>query len=165
MKRLKKIRGQRRYYRNLLIQNDFDQMPWFSVTKQEDWFDFWHIHMDWKGFGNSNFKKRKPHLDKLFRHFVLLSERLIHCPIPYQTFIIVFDQESASDALYLHTVHPNKDNFPYKIHDLQIASTLSNTKLQAYIDGLTQFEKLYGQAEEAYCLLYQKEFGHPFTHP
>ena len=63
---MKRHRGLKRYYKKIAGQKDFDKMTWLNLADPTTWFDNWHIHFDRKGYGNNSFKRRKPHLDKLF---------------------------------------------------------------------------------------------------
>ena len=92
MDRIKKHRGLKRYYRNLAIKNDFDKRPWLDLGNSKTWFDKWHLHFDWKGYGNDSFKRRKPHLDKLFRHFDLLVDRVKEIKTDFQFYSISIAQ-------------------------------------------------------------------------
>jgi|ERR1035437_3645858 hypothetical protein len=159
---MKRHRGLKRYYENLAIQNDFDKLTWLNLANPNTWIDNWHIHFDRKGYGNNSFKRRKPHLDKLFRHFDMLSEMTKNIKSNFQLYSIILDYDSYSDALFLHTPNPNKNQFPFKIEDLTLESTLKNKLLDEYLSNLKRYEKLYGQADEAFCLLYKKNIGMPF---
>lgn len=159
---MKRHRGLGRYYRNLSIQNDFDKMTWLDFERPDTWFDNWHIHFDWHGYGNNSFRRREPHLDKLFRHFDLLVDSTKKLKTDFQLYTILLDFDSYSDALFLHTPNPNNSQFPFKIDNLKPDSTLNNKELIEYIDNLNGFEKLYGQADEAFCLLYKKGIGTDF---
>ncbi len=159
---MKRHRGLRRYYRNLSIQNDFDKISCLDFKTPDTWFDNWHIHFDWHGYGNNSFKRRKPHLDKLFRHFDFLVDSIKKLKTDFQLYTILLDFDSYSDALFLHTPNPNNSQFPFTIDNLKPDSTLINKELIEYIDKLNGFEKLYGQADEAFCLLYKKGIGTDF---
>ena len=156
---MKRHRGLTRYYRNLSLQNGFDKMDWLDFMNSDTWFDNWHIHFDWQGYGNNSFKKRKPHLDKLFRHFDILVEKTKKLKLEFQLYSIILDLDSYSDSLALHTPNPNNTQFPFKIENLQTETTLKNEQLNDYIENLTGYEKLYGQADEAFCLLFKKGIG------
>ena len=158
----KKYRGLKRYYKDLAIKNDFDEIDWLDFENPESWFDNWHLHFDWKGFGNSSFKKRKPHLDKLFRHFDILVEKTENFKAQFQLYAVLLDYHSHSDALFLHTPNPNNSQFPFEISTLQLTTTLTNNPLNEYIDHLVGYEKRYGQADEAFCLIFKENVGHPF---
>jgi hypothetical protein len=156
---MKKQRGLRRYYRNLSKQNDFDKATWLNFSIPDTWFDNWHLHFDWKGLGNNSFKRRKPHLDKLFRHFELLAEKTKDLMLDFQLYAILFDHDSSNDALFLHTPNPNGNAFPNKLQGLSLKSNLTNNDLEKYIKSLTGFKCLYGKAEENFCLLYKEHVG------
>ncbi len=156
---MKKHRGLKRYYRNLAIQNDFDKMDWLDLKNPYTWFDNWHIHFDWKGYGNNSFKSRKPHLDKLFRHFQILSDKTKDLKMDFQLYAIILDNDSSNDALFLHTPNPNNTQFPFKISDLSSTSNLTNKKLDDYIKTLNGFKVLFGKADENFCLIYNDNIG------
>jgi len=155
----KKHRGLRRYYRNLPIQNDFEKIDWRDFDKRRG---YWHLHFDRYGYGNNSFQRRKPHLDKLFRHFDILVEETKSLKIEFQLYAILLDYSSGSDALFLHIPNPKNSQFSFQISDLQLITTLTNQSLNNYIDNLVGYEKLYGQADEAFCLLFKKNVGVTF---
>lgn len=123
---IKKQRGLRRYYKNLAIEKDLDKATSLDFDDPKTWFDNWHLHFDWKGFRNNSFKRRKPHLDKLFRHFDLLVERTKHLKTDFQLYAVLLDFDSYSDALFLHIPNSSKTQFPFKISDLRSKTTLAN---------------------------------------
>lgn len=124
--------------------------------------DNWHLHFDWKGYGNNSFKRRKPHLDKLFRHFELLIDKTKSLEKDFQLYAIILDHESYDDALFLHTKNPNADNFPWKCeHELSNKNNLTNPELKKYIDNLIGYKILFGEAEENYCIVTKEGVGIP----
>jgi hypothetical protein len=133
-----------------------------DLDNTESWFDNWHLHFDWKGYGDNSFKRRKPHLDKLFRHFDILIEKTKSLKTGFQLYAILLDYHSYSDALFLHTLNPNSSQFPFQISDLELATTLTNKSLNDYIDNLVGYGKRYGQAGEAFCLIFKENVGYPF---
>lgn len=162
MNGLKKHRGLNRYYKRLATENDLDRATWLEFDSPTTWFDNWHLHFDRKGYGNNSFKRRKPHLDKLFRHFDLLLGKTKRLKSDFQLYAILLDFDSYSDALFLHTPNPNNSQFPFEISDLQLTTTLTNRELNEYIDHLVGYEKLYGKAGEAFCLIFKNNVGQPF---
>ncbi|GGK89669.1 hypothetical protein ACD591_08045 [Rufibacter glacialis] len=155
---MKKRRGLRIYFRRLEKHNDLEGFA-ALISGKESWFDFGHTHYDWEGLGINSWKKRKPHLDTLFRNFDLYPNRLKLIEKPFQLFIQLYDYDSSDDAIFIHTENPNQDNFPYKI-DLMDKCTLKNQELIKYINQKGGFEKLFGIADnEGYCLLYKKGIG------
>jgi len=160
MNGLKKHRGLKRYYRDLLFKDD--SVDLLDFDNPEIWFDHGHLHFDNKGYGNNSFKKRKPHLDKLFRHFEILAKKAQSLKTDFQLYAIILDHDSYNDALFLHTPNPNNSQFPFQISELQSTSTLTNKDLNIYIDNLVGYEKKYGLAGEGFCLLFKKNVGHAF---
>ena len=162
MNRFKKHRGLKRYYRNLATENDIDKFTWMDFGNPNTLKEDWHLHLDWYGYGNNSFKRRKPHLDKLFRHFDILVDRTKDWNLDFQLYAILLDFHSSSDALFFHILNPTNSRFAFKVSDLQLATTLTNAQLNEYIDNLHGYEKLYGKAGEAFCLIFKKNIGHSF---
>ncbi|MFI5141372.1 MAG: hypothetical protein ACHQII_03350 [Bacteroidia bacterium] len=154
-----RVRGLRRYYKNLATQIDSDKISRLNFSDQNIWFDNWHLHFDWKGFGNNSFKRRKPHLDKLFRHFDLLAEKTKLLKTDFQLYSVLLDFDSSNDALFLHTPNPNHKNFPYKFENLSPNNNLINRDLENYIASLKGYTILFGKAEENYCVIYKDKLG------
>jgi hypothetical protein len=160
MRGLKKHRGLKRYYKNLAIKNDLEKINWLDFNKH---YGYWHLHFDWRGYGNNSFQRRKPHLDKLFRHFDILVEETKSLKIEFQLYIMLLDFHSANDSLFLHPPEPNNSQFSFKVSDLKSTTTLKNKSLNEYIDHLLGYEKMYGPGgDEAFCLLLKKNVGQPF---
>ena len=179
---LKKHRGLKRYYKNLATKIDLEEIDrldfdspkaWFDdwffrfglhpYGNNQTWFYYWHLHFDYKGYGNNSFKRRKPHLDKLFRHFDILVDKTKDLKTGFQLYIILLDHDSRSDALFFHPARPVDHQFRFKISDLQLTSTLTNKSLNDYIDHLAGYEKRYGKADEAFCLIFKENVGGPFA--
>jgi hypothetical protein len=155
---MKKLRGQKRYYNRLKTENDLDKATWLNFESPDIWLNNWHLHFDWNGVGNNSFKKRKPFLDKLIRHFTILEKETKKLNKKFQLYAVLLDNDSYSDALFVNTPNPNNE-FPWKYENLSSASNLSNTELNNYIKNLEGFEILYGVADENYCVLYKKGIG------
>jgi len=177
----KKHRGLKRYYKNLTTKIDLEEIDrldfdslqaWFADWflrfdlkphgNNQAWFYNWHLHFDRRGYGNNSFKARNPHLDMLFRHFDILVKKTKGLKTGFQLYAVLLDYHSTSDALFLHPPKPDGDQFPFKISDLKLTTTLTNKSLNDYIDHLDGYEKRYGQAGEAFCLLFKKNVGQPF---
>jgi len=155
---MKKIRGLKKYYKRLETENDLDKATWLNFDDPDIWLDNWHLHFDWKGFGNNSFKKRKPHLDKLVRHFDILEKETTKLNKEFQLYAVLLDRDSYSDALFLNTPNPN-NKFPWKYNDLSTTSNLTNIELVDYIKGLKGFDKFYGKGDENFCVLYKNNIG------
>jgi len=131
---MKKHRGLKRYYKNLAVKNDL-YIVGIATLNTAAGFNNQHLHFDKWGYGNLSFKRRKPHLDKLFRHFDLLTEQTTNLT-DFQLYAVILDYNSASDALFLQK--PTHDNWPFlfKLEDLSTTSTLTNVAINEYITNL-----------------------------
>jgi hypothetical protein len=161
---MKKQRGLKRYYKNLAIQDEFNKMTWLDFNNTDILSKYWHLHFDNKGYGNNSFKKRKLHLEKLFRHFEILVEKTKQLKHDFQLYAIILDFDSSSDALFFHKPSSNGNAFPFKISDLSPKSNLTNHLLDEYLKNkiLSEYKILYGQAEENFCLIYKENVGQSF---
>lgn len=155
---MKRKRGLRRYYKNLETQTESWTELNFS-NSEKAWFDLWHMHFDTEGFGNKSFKRRKPHLEKLIRHFDLLGNKALQLKTDFQIWAILYDFSSYNDALYLHTPVLGNDNFPVQIEGLTQECTLKNKALKDFLVGLSGFILRYGKADEGFCVIYKSEYG------
>lgn len=159
---MKLHRGLKRYYKNLSIQSDFEKITGLKFDGPSGWPAHLHLHFDRYGYGNNSFKRREPHLDKLFRHFDLLAEKINETQSGNTLYAIIFDYNSSGDAIFIDRKNLAYNNLTFVIEDLSKKSTLTNGALHEYLENLTVYEKLYGQANEAFCFLYMKNSGNTF---
>lgn len=160
---MKKQRGLKRYYKKLEHKNEFDKTLELNLDDPQTWPKYWHLHFDLYGQGDHSFKKRKPHLDKVFRHFDFLVARTRKLDCDFQLYAVILDFHSSSDALFLHIHDSNNGQFPFKIEELSAETTLKNKLLIEYLESLDGYEKLYGNARQAFCLIYSKGAGRMFV--
>jgi hypothetical protein len=109
----KKFRGRKRYFKSV-IQKATIYSPSLGP---DDWYDMWHYHADWEGYGNSGWKYRAKHIEALSTVFRKLTAELDHLHKPHQLFICLNREDSGQDAVYFHTPNPNCDNFPCHFPD------------------------------------------------
>ncbi len=81
----------------------------------KSWFDLWHTHIDWDGKGNRDWKTRRKYLEKLLDTFGQLKLKLKTYPHDFQLWIMIDENDSGGDCIYIHTKNPNADNFPIKV--------------------------------------------------
>jgi hypothetical protein len=114
-------RGLKRYYHNLATQVEFERSG-LKINFEDPmaWLKYDHWHFDRKALGNNSFKRRKPHLDKLFRHFDFLVEKTANCKFDFQPYSVLLDFDSSADALFLHKPDENNCQFPFKIKSFQV---------------------------------------------
>ncbi len=111
---MKKLRGKKRYYRNLVKKAAEFKL---DIGGKNDWFDFWHYHFDWTGQGNKGGRERREHLKAAFTAFENVIKQLENYEKPHQVWLSFASHDSYQDALYFHTPNPNKDDFPYNFDD------------------------------------------------
>jgi hypothetical protein len=75
-------------------------------------FDLWHTHADWGGKGNRDWSTRKIHLEQILEIFEQLKGHLKFYPHEFQLWIMIDENSSGDDSVYIHTKNPNADNFP-----------------------------------------------------
>ena len=111
----KKFRGKKRYFRKIL-----DEAHSFSPSLgADDWYDMWHYHADWGGYGNLSWKYRLKHIEALCIIYKKFIENLPEFKKPYQLWIYLNQNDSGQDAVFFHTPNPNENNFPCKFNDAQ----------------------------------------------
>ena len=116
-----------------------------TITKKLDfsggknsWFDFWHTHIDWNSDGNKSWNLRKEFLDKLLTEFENVKSELKKYPNEYQTWIMIDENDSGEDGIYIHTKNPNSENFPLKVQTEKNIKCLN----QNLSDFISHLEKL-----------------------
>lgn len=110
----RKLRGNRRYYRNL--------ERWaanFFLPVDDNWYNLWHVHPDWYGRGNASAKARRQHLKALFPAFERGLKQAKDSDLPFQIFVAICVENASRDALFFHTPNPNAENFPHRFEGCQ----------------------------------------------
>ncbi|WP_100486902.1 hypothetical protein [Sporolactobacillus pectinivorans] len=112
---MKKFRGKKRYFRCLWRNANIDE---YDLDFGHDgWFDFWHEHLDHDGRGDGHLRIRKEHIKAHLALYRSVLDKLKGFNKPYQSWIFVVDDDSAYDAVYIHSSNPYGD-FPWKIKNL-----------------------------------------------
>ena len=106
----------------------------------KSWFDLWHTHVDWGGKGNKDWKTRKKYLNQLLETFDQLKLKLRTYPHDFQLWIMIDENESGDDCVYIHTKNPNTDNFPIKL-TADNKNAIKNKDLKEFVDSL-DFERV-----------------------
>ena len=110
----KKFRGKRAYFRRVLATAESFQL---RVTP-DAWWDRWHYHADWPGYGNLGWKYRKQHLEALFMVFNHCAKAMKSYPHPFQLWFSLSGRDAGEDAVYLHTRNPNNPPVPLITEDV-----------------------------------------------
>jgi hypothetical protein len=111
----KKFRGKKRYFRNLVR----DAKEFRPSLENDDWYDMWHYHADWEGYGNFGWKYRLKHIEALCIIYEKFAYYLKSYGKPHQLWIYLNQDDAGQDAVFFHTHNPNGDNFPCKFDDTQ----------------------------------------------
>jgi len=127
-----KLRGKKRYYKNLVNE---EPPTWLNFEDPaKNWFDLYHQHIFKKDFKNHSWKSRKQHLDALFNLANKYEKLIIKFQRDYQYWIYINDTDSEADAIYIHTANPNNSVFPLKVtNNPELRS--ENTNLEEYLQN------------------------------
>ena len=148
---MKKFRGKKRYFRNL----------WREVNNvnlkldDEYWFDLWHTHLDFWGRGKLGSKIRKEHITAHLALYNNILNQLEHFKKPYQTWVSISENEPCMDAVFIHSVNPNNDNFPLEISNLKRNCTLPD-RFKNLID-VDKFDIAYDENDCTYIIQSKKQ--------
>lgn len=113
----RRFRGQKRYY--LRIQRKAQEFV--PDLAPEHWYDYWHYHADWPGYGNLSWKHRKAHLAAYYQVFKTFARLTANYSLPFQLWLYLDAEDSGQDGVYFHTPNPNGDgnHFPDKLPEVQ----------------------------------------------
>lgn len=126
-----KLRGRKKYYRNLIYQ---DIPDWINFENPDIWFDFFHQHINNKDKANKSWKSRKQHLDALFVLAEKYEIELSKIIRDFQFWININEKESDDDSIYIHTKNQNKSEFPIKVKTHSELKS-SNENLEKYLES------------------------------
>jgi hypothetical protein len=107
----RKFRGKRRYFRKVLREAEAFQLD----TTPGCWWEFWHYHADWRGWGNRRWAYRREHFRALAVVFRKVVDASASIPVPFQTWISIEVGDAGMDGVFVHSVNPNRDSFPCRI--------------------------------------------------
>jgi len=106
----------------------------------KSWFDLWHTHVDRDRKGNKDWKTRKGYLKQLLETFDQLKLKLRTYPHDFQLWIMIDENESGDDCVYIHTKNPNADNFPINV-TVDNKNAIKDKDLKEFLDSL-DFERV-----------------------
>lgn len=132
---MKKFRGKRRYFRNLW--RDTTAEPADVDFDEEGWFNLWHTHLDFYGYGNDDLKIRREHIKAHIALYKRLSEKLSTFRKPYQLWMEFVEEDAGLDSVNIHTPNPAEDNF-----QLTIANVDWNCPVPKFLKDLINLNEL-----------------------
>ena len=128
----RKLRGKRGYFSR--IQRRAERAEIAPGT--DAWWDLWHYHADWPGWGNRGWRWREPHLRALcavFRRIVAVRDAFT---TPFQAWILVVGSDAGQDATYLHTPNPNAHStFPIAAQGLEWGGSQLDSYFRSQLRG------------------------------
>ncbi|MCA9645191.1 MAG: hypothetical protein H6718_28790 [Polyangiaceae bacterium] len=104
----RKLRGKRAYFERVRRRAN----GLVIAPGPGQWWDLWHYHADWCGWGNRGWRWREPHLRALCRVFARIAASEAAFTTPFQIWILLDGSDAGQDATFLHTPNPNAANFP-----------------------------------------------------
>lgn len=108
---------------------------WIDFKNPENnWFDFFHQHINNQDKENKSWKSRKQHLDALFALADKYEIELSIMNRDYQFWINIDEKDSNDDAIYIHTKNKNKSEFPIKVKNYPDLRSI-NESLEKYLEG------------------------------
>ena len=76
------------------------------------WWDLWHYHADWPGWGNLSWRYRLEHIRALAQVFRGIARDANQFTTPFQMWIYLSGRDAGEDATYVHTPNENQTPFP-----------------------------------------------------
>ena len=124
----------------------------------KSWFDLWHTHVDRDRKGNKDWGTREKYLRQLLSTFDDIKLKLKDYPKDFQVWIMIDENDSGEDCVYIHTKNPNADNFPIKVK-ADNKNNIKDKKLKDFIDSL-DFERVRVKTSEGdIYYLFNKDTG------
>jgi hypothetical protein len=158
----RKFRGKGRYFRDIIRKAES-----FSITPRNgNWWEFWHYHADWPGWGNLGWKIRLEHLQALAIVFRQICRAKLEFTTPFQTWIHLDAADAGCDATFLHTPNGNRDNFPWKPIRVKESISKVDPVIQQLFSDVPIRMVFFNNAEpssppNASCIIYSPDIGVP----
>jgi len=104
------FRGKRRAFRKAILQAEAHAAG--LRADPSAWWDLWHYHADWRGWGNLSWRYRRRYLEALVIVFRKVASVGPQLSTPFQSWILLDDDDAGGDATFLHTPNANGTRFP-----------------------------------------------------
>jgi hypothetical protein len=100
---MKKIRGLRRRYRKIN-----KRISEFKLhLGNEEWYNGYHVHLDWKGLTNYSVRNRRSHIIKYLDFLDKIEDLSKESNRAFQAWILLDPEFGSGDAIYFHTENPD----------------------------------------------------------
>lgn len=114
----RKFRGKRRYFAGV----DRQAQSFRLRIEPDAWWDLWHYHADWPGWGNRRWKYRLRHLRALAVVFEKIAGQAPSLGRPFQLWISLDGADAGRDATFVHSPNPNGSAFPMRLREVTWSS-------------------------------------------
>ena len=105
----RKFRGKKRYFRGVQrAAEDFEFEP-----RSLSWWDYWHYHADWPGWGNIRWRYRREHIRALCRVYLKIVAAKNESPGDFQCWLYFSCDDAGVDAVFVHSANENGSPFPF----------------------------------------------------
>lgn len=152
----RRFRGQRRHYRQ--VERRMSE----PIPDLEEWFDLWHVHADYPGYGNLSARHRRAHIALHCGFFRQAARELLHRAEPYQLFLYLDAQDAGRDAVYVHTPSPHGAAFPLWWEDAQ----WGQPEMTTILEGLCATAPLHvGRTPDGSFVAFAVGVGLPLVPP
>jgi hypothetical protein len=153
----KKFRGKKRYFNEVIASaNQFT--PDFE---EDSWYDAWHYHADWDGYGNIGWSYRKRYIEALCIIFNKFARGVSNYKLEHQLWIGLDCNNASMDATFFHTPAPNQHPFPLKFKGV---TWEANANLRTFLQILIPYPLEIGEYQEKdlhSVLIYSPTVGIP----
>lgn len=152
-KRVKKMRGFFRKVRSACRKNrDYPE------RLQDTWCNFFHIHLDWYGYGDYSHRARMLFIQEYASRFDQFAKIFTQQKLDFQLWILIHLYDSGADSLFFHTPNPHSE-FPIKLHDMVWSSASDHI----FTRFLPAYEIIEGQGvvDKFTLAYYAKGIGAP----
>lgn len=95
----KKFRGKKRYFRS--VQRAAAEYSFSPELSR--WWDYWHYHADWPGWGNVSWAYRRAHIAALCLVFSRIFRARDRMPGPFQVWFFFDMADAGADAVFVHS--------------------------------------------------------------
>lgn len=134
------FRGKKRYFRR--VRQDAASLR--LEHGPGGWWDLWHYHADWPGWGNVSWRYRLEHIRALAEVFRGVARDANQFSTPFQTWIYLSGRDAGEDATYVHT--PNETSAPFPMNPLGMVTWEHRELLRLFTSLLPNLSLRVGES-------------------
>ena len=131
----------------------------FSGSKRS-WFDLWDLHLEESEDNHLDSKSLESYLKELIDYYNFFRLKLKRFPKPFQLWIEIYEEEFSQNAIYIHSINPNNENFPIQYNSHKNIR-LKNKNIESFMLGQgLSFKGIQTVDGNIFCF-YDVNFGVP----